>query len=484
MIHDGEVKGLPLKAYNDTKTNIEALSAAEGMIAYATDTDELGFRKTSAWEWMSAAGQADWSNTIIVAGSGGDYTTISTAVSAAIAGQTILVMPATYQEALTIDKAISLIGFNKEQVMIKGTGTGDQIVLMSADGAVLENLNIRYDGFIDGDPTESIYTAVKCTNNARIRGCDIYLDAGTKWGYAVNHTTAGTVSIDNCYMVGYGDTLGVAVSSNQTVNIYWSSMYSEDYDVLGGSSVNLFHCIFDPIKTVGRAGDSENILWSSHMSSDESVINPDFTGSIYVTKSECQTLGMRFSDSDTPYPDPVGGLKSISGSWSISAGNGWKPAASVSDEGPAIMIPLVKGQNWEFEVIVNYAAAGVSDEGDFLIGYLTPSGHIGAYANLVDDQAAATQLVADLYTNDGDDTYTSRYTGSAISGTGQRTFRLRNENSCIRFYDHTNGWQAYTGHQSTGVAYHPAYVFVQTLFHTGTTFWTMYVESIKIMYLL
>lgn len=54
MIHDGEVKGLPLISYRDTKAAIEALtSAVEGMIAYATDTDELGYRAESAWEWIT-----------------------------------------------------------------------------------------------------------------------------------------------------------------------------------------------------------------------------------------------------------------------------------------------------------------------------------------------------------------------------------------------------------------------------------------------
>jgi len=55
MINDGVVKGLPLIQYKDTKANIEALSAITGMLAYATDTNELGFYRESDWLWISTA---------------------------------------------------------------------------------------------------------------------------------------------------------------------------------------------------------------------------------------------------------------------------------------------------------------------------------------------------------------------------------------------------------------------------------------------
>jgi hypothetical protein len=42
--------------YRDTKSNILTLSGVEeGAIAYATDTDELGFYKGSSWAWISAS---------------------------------------------------------------------------------------------------------------------------------------------------------------------------------------------------------------------------------------------------------------------------------------------------------------------------------------------------------------------------------------------------------------------------------------------
>ncbi|MDD5517869.1 MAG: hypothetical protein PHV98_00775 [Candidatus Omnitrophica bacterium] len=51
MIHDNENVGSPLVAYNDTEANIEALSATEGQIAYATDTKVFGFYDGTQWAW-------------------------------------------------------------------------------------------------------------------------------------------------------------------------------------------------------------------------------------------------------------------------------------------------------------------------------------------------------------------------------------------------------------------------------------------------
>lgn len=66
---------------------------------------------------------------LLVCSSGlGDYTTISSAVLAASAGDTIFVMPGSYHEAITIDKPVSIIGQG---------GQPDEVVI-SVNGDVLE----------------------------------------------------------------------------------------------------------------------------------------------------------------------------------------------------------------------------------------------------------------------------------------------------------------------------------------------------------
>jgi len=52
--------GTPSLEYTDTKANIEALTGiAEGAVAYASDTDELGTYDGSVWTWGSGGGMGD-----------------------------------------------------------------------------------------------------------------------------------------------------------------------------------------------------------------------------------------------------------------------------------------------------------------------------------------------------------------------------------------------------------------------------------------
>lgn len=37
--------------YKDTKSNINTLSVSEGFIAYANDTNEIGYYNGSSWVW-------------------------------------------------------------------------------------------------------------------------------------------------------------------------------------------------------------------------------------------------------------------------------------------------------------------------------------------------------------------------------------------------------------------------------------------------
>ena len=59
MRQDDRQLGKPLRAFRDTKTNVEALSLGasdEGCTAYATDTDRLGTFNGAAWTWVNPSG--------------------------------------------------------------------------------------------------------------------------------------------------------------------------------------------------------------------------------------------------------------------------------------------------------------------------------------------------------------------------------------------------------------------------------------------
>ena len=115
---------------------------------------------------------------------------------------------------------------------------------------------------------------------------------------------------------------------------------------------------------------------------------------------------------------------------------------------------------------------------------LTTSNHVGAYGQISDANNAATEMTWRLFTNDGDDTFTERYTGTTLSASGSQEIRFRCMYGCIGVYDDQDDeWNYYTGRQTSTVAHTAAYPFIQMYKFTGETFWTIYVESAKLVYL-
>jgi hypothetical protein len=57
MIHNDRVYGKPLIPYSDTQANIEALTVAEGSVAYATDINKHGYYNGTSWVWDTSGRQ-------------------------------------------------------------------------------------------------------------------------------------------------------------------------------------------------------------------------------------------------------------------------------------------------------------------------------------------------------------------------------------------------------------------------------------------
>ena len=200
----------------------------------------------------------------------------------------------------------------------------------------------------------------------------------------------------------------------------------------------------------------------------EVALDLDFTGTDYDTKAECNAVGLRFSDSDTPFPDNL--VSAVTGSWTHSAGNGWY--GSSGDE-PALVLPLMRGANWELEVVINFSS---TTRYYYYLGAIAGSNHVQFYGHL---SSGATKAVK-LYTNDGDDTFSQKY--GVTGGTDDPwTLKIRHLYGCIGVYnDKDDSWNYYDERQSAGIAYSPDYVFLQI--QTATT--SHYIESLKLTYLL
>lgn len=235
----------------------------------------------------------------------------------------------------------------------------------------------------------------------------------------------------------------------------------------------------DTIRIIGAATD-DIAPWRL----GGTVLNLDFTGLAYDTKPECQAVGLRFSDSDTPFSNPLGTV-AVSGTWAHSAGNGWAASGMSNDEWSVILIPLMRPENWELDVVLTYSPAAVAHMIRFYMGHLTPSGHMGDALDAEDTSVAANQLICVHYTNDGDDTFTARYTGAALVGTGDRTYKLRSKNACRSVWDEQDdAWHDYQGHQCTTVAYTPGYVFIAVQKIGANTLSAHYIKSLTLKYLL
>jgi hypothetical protein len=71
---------------------------------------------------------------------------IQDAIDAASAGDTINVLPGTYDEQLTIDKSLTLVGSGEDQTFVKAAGS--PVITVSADDVTIQDLEITDDPYL------------------------------------------------------------------------------------------------------------------------------------------------------------------------------------------------------------------------------------------------------------------------------------------------------------------------------------------------
>ena len=152
-------------------------------------------------------------NIVTVAKNGGDYTTISSAVAGTSDGDTILIYPGTYEEAVEMfGKERHLVGVCKDTcILINGTGNYDTPPLEANIGSV-SNLTIIADNYSPTTPDPSV------NNNNAAYGIHIE--------YA--NSTPYTFHISNCKILAkWSAGIGLGLRHNQTVIIEDSELISE-----------------------------------------------------------------------------------------------------------------------------------------------------------------------------------------------------------------------------------------------------------------
>jgi parallel beta-helix repeat protein len=150
-----------------------------------------------------------------------DYPTINAALGCAVEGDTIFVRNGIYNETVTVNKAVSLIGENKETTIINGQITGTVLVVRH-DNVNVTGFTVVY-GFSPHTP-QSIWmwsTRLAGIHMLSVKGCNIsgnkVSDCGAGiWLYdAHQNTISGNTFANN----DYGMRIEKSTNNNLTTNV-------------------------------------------------------------------------------------------------------------------------------------------------------------------------------------------------------------------------------------------------------------------------
>lgn len=192
--------GAAFKASDNTLTNIESPIGY-----YNSDEDDITKENNTI---------IDGSNVAFIGGTG--YPTIAAAIEAAVINDIVEVVAGTYDEDITIDKAITLKG--SEDAVFSG------VISANAEGVVLDDINMDFEG-TNSEAAGNLYGQIMINaNNVQLKNCNIYAyytegSANVGGALGVIHTNYNTdIVMDNCVI--QTNTMGIfpAMTSGEIKN--------------------------------------------------------------------------------------------------------------------------------------------------------------------------------------------------------------------------------------------------------------------------
>ncbi|MCX7000651.1 MAG: hypothetical protein NT106_10225 [Candidatus Sumerlaeota bacterium] len=222
-----------------------ATRGTEDAFRYSVDGEGTMFRVMANGDlWTSGTIQGQGvllrqGNTLIVAKSGGDYTTIQAAVDAAVAGTTIMVYPGTYDlgiDTLTIStNNITIMGMSKTGTIITTNKSSAELdlgtICILSDDCEISNITIQNTG------------------------------SGADMETALSADGVENLLLNNCILIGGRDTIFVFGDSDNVTIL--NSHIMGDWDILSMAAtgptythINAYNCIFEKMINYGSG-----ILW-------------------------------------------------------------------------------------------------------------------------------------------------------------------------------------------------------------------------------
>ena len=182
---------------------VNAVSAEESLNeTLATDTVDEVVVADAPVEELSASGDTY----VVDANGGGDYTSISAAVSAASGGETIFIKNGEYTETSKIDigtKQLTFTGESQDGVIIK-SGDNDLFYTTGSGGASLVISGLTFKDISMTGARTPIF--IGGNDNVEISDCT-FDNCASRYG-ALRIFTSGSVTVDNCKFLGTKSSTG------------------------------------------------------------------------------------------------------------------------------------------------------------------------------------------------------------------------------------------------------------------------------------